>query len=357
MESKKLGEHTVSEVLQFLAPGTPIREGIDNVLRANTGGLIVIGFNEKVKSIVDGGFEINCPFSPSFLYELAKMDGAILLNELGNKILFANAQLAPDSDIPSSETGMRHRTAERVAKQTKALVIAISQRRNVITLYQGNFRYALKDIAVILTKANQAIQTLEKYKTVLEQSISNLSILEFEESVTYNDFLLVLHRFEMVLKIKNELLTYLHELGTEGRLIRLQLNEILTDLEDETMLIIKDYAFDRDIKAREVIGRMQAMATSGTIEDMVLLKLMGYLGYVHLDENKGPRGYRILNKIPRLPSIIIENLISSFGEFSKIITATVEELDDVEGIGEVRAKKIKEGFKLIKDRLYTDRHL
>jgi diadenylate cyclase len=357
MESKKLGEHTVSEVLQFLAPGTPIREGIDNVLRANTGGLIVIGFNEKVKSIVDGGFEINCPFSPSFLYELAKMDGAIILNELGNKILFANAQLAPDSAIPCSETGMRHRTAERVAKQTKALVIAISQRRNVITLYQGNFRYALKDIAVILTKANQAIQTLEKYKTVLEQSISNLSILEFEESVTYNDFLLVLHRFEMVLKIKNELLTYLHELGTEGRLIRLQLNEILTDLEDETMLIIKDYAFDRDIKPREVIGRMQAMATSGTIEDMVLLKLMGYLGYVHLDENKSPRGYRILNKIPRLPSIIIENLISSFGELSKIITATVEELDDVEGIGEVRAKKIKEGFKLIKERLYTDRHL
>ncbi|MEH7083385.1 DNA integrity scanning diadenylate cyclase DisA [Neobacillus drentensis] len=357
MENKKLGEHTVSEILQFLAPGTPIREGIDNVLRANTGGLIVIGFNEKVKSIVDGGFEINCPFSPSFLYELAKMDGAIILNELGNKILFANAQLAPDSDIPSTETGMRHRTAERTAKQTKALVIAISQRRNVITLYQGNFRYALKDIAVILTKANQAIQTLEKYKTVLEQSITNLSILEFEESVTYNDFLLVLHRFEMVLKIKNELLTYLHELGTEGRLIRLQLNEILTDLEEETMLIIKDYAFDRDIKARDVLGRMQSMTSNGTIEDMVLLKLMGYLGYVHLEENKSPRGYRILNKIPRLPSIIIENLISRFGELAKIISASVEELDEVEGIGEVRAKKIKEGFKLIKERLYTDRHL
>jgi diadenylate cyclase len=357
MESKKLGEHTVSEVLQFLAPGTPIREGIDNVLRANTGGLIVIGFNEKVKNIVDGGFEINCPFSPSFLYELAKMDGAIILNELGNKILFANAQLVPDSAIPSTETGMRHRTAERTAKQTKALVIAISQRRNVITLYQGNFRYALKDIAVILTKANQAIQTLEKYKTVLEQSITNLSILEFEESVTYNDFLLVLHRFEMVLKIKNELLTYLHELGTEGRLIRLQMNEILTDLEDETMLIIKDYAFDRDVKTRDVLARMQAMSTSGTIEDIVLLKLMGYLGYVHLEENKNPRGYRILNKIPRLPSIIIENLINSLGELSKIISASVEELDDVEGIGEVRAKKIKEGFKLIKERLYTDRYL
>ncbi|MCM2535554.1 DNA integrity scanning diadenylate cyclase DisA [Neobacillus pocheonensis] len=357
MEIKKLGEQSVSEVLQLIAPGTPIREGIDNVLRANTGGLIVVGYNEKVKSIVDGGFQINCAFSPSFLYELAKMDGAIILNELGNKILFANAQLAPDSAVPSSETGMRHRTAERVAKQTKTLVIAISQRRNVITLYQGNFRYALKDISVILTKANQAIQTLEKYKAVLEQSIVNLSILEFEESVTYNDVLLVLHRFEMVLKIKNELLAFLNELGTEGRLIRLQMNEILTDLEEEMMLIIKDYAFERDIKSREVLQRMQAMSNNGTIEDTVLLKLLGYLGYVHLEESKSPRGYRILNKIPRLPTIIVENLIGSFGELSKIIFASVEELDEVEGIGEVRAKKIKEGFKLVKERLYTDRQL
>jgi diadenylate cyclase len=357
MENKKLGEQSVSEVLQFIAPGTPIREGIDNVLRANTGGLIVIGYNEKVKSIVDGGFKINCPFSPSFLYELAKMDGAIILNELGNQILIANAQLAPDSEIQASETGMRHRTAERVARQTKALVIAISQRRNVITLYQGNFRYALKDIGVILTKANQAIQMLEKYKAVLERSIANLSILEFEESVTYNDFLLVLHRFEMVLKIKNELLTYLNELGTEGRLIRLQMNEILTDLEEETILIIKDYAFERDIKAWEVLRRMQAMSNNGTMDDLVLLKMMGYQGYVHLDENKLPRGYRILNKIPRLPIVIIENIITRFGGLSKIITATVEELDDVEGIGEVRARKIKEGFKLIKERLYTERQL
>jgi diadenylate cyclase len=357
MEHKKPEGPSVSDVLQMVSPGTPLREGLDNVLRANTGGLIVIGYNEKVKSIVEGGFEINCSFSSSFLYELAKMDGAIILNETCNKILIANASLAPDSNIQSSETGMRHRTAERVAKQTKALVIAISQRRNVITLYQGNFRYALKDIAVILTKANQAIQTLEKYKSVLEQSITNLSILEFEESVTYNDFLLVLHRFEMVLKIKNELLAFLYELGTEGRLIRLQMNEILTELENEIMMIIKDYAFNREIKPGEVLRKMQALTYSGSFDDVTLLKLMGYLGYVHLDENKHPRGYRILNKIPRLPGVIIENLINSFQHLPHIITATVEELDDVEGIGEVRAKKIKEGFKLIRERLYTDRHL
>ncbi|WP_066390043.1 DNA integrity scanning diadenylate cyclase DisA [Neobacillus mesonae] len=357
MEHKKSGEQSIIDLLQLIAPGTPIREGLDNVLRANTGGLIVIGYNDKVKTVVDGGFAINCSFSPSFLYELAKMDGAIILNDTANKILIANAQLAPDQHIPSSETGMRHRTAERVAKQTKALVIAISQRRNVITLYQGNHRYALKDIAVILTKANQAIQTLEKYKVVMEQTIANFSILEFEESVTYNDFLLVLHRFEMVLKIKNELLTYLYELGTEGRLIRLQMNEILTELEEEMMLIIKDYAFDRNVKPEEVLQKIQASVNSSNMEDVALLKLLGYFGYVHLEENKKPRGYRILHKIPRLPAVIIENLIETFKDLCSIIAASVEELDEVEGIGEVRAKKIKEGFKLIRERLYTDRHL
>ena len=357
MENKRLSEQTIIDVLKFIAPGTPIRDGIDNVLRANTGGLIVVGYNEKVKSIVDGGFEIHCSFTPSYLYELAKMDGAIILNELGNKILFANAHLAPDPGVPSTETGMRHRTAERVAKQTKALVIAISQRRNIITLYQGNFRYVLNDIAVMLTKANQAIQTLEKYKVVFEQSVVNLSVLEFEESVTYSDFLQVLRRFEMVLKIKKELLAYLSELGTEGRLIRLQLNEILTELEETALLIIKDYAFEREVKTRDVLMRLQGMVSIDPIEDAILLKALGYQGYVHLDEFKCPRGYRILHKIPRLPLVIIENLINSFGGLPKIIAASVEELDEVEGIGEVRARKIKEGFKLIKERLYTERHL
>ena len=161
----------------------------------------------------------------------------------------------------------------------------------------------------------------------------------------------------MVLKIKNELITYLNELGTEGRLIRLQMNEILTDLEEETSLIIKDYALERNIKEKDVLKRMQVLTSNGTLDDIAILKLMGYQGYIPLDENKQPRGYRILNKIPRLPIVIIENIINRFGEFSKVIVASVEQLDDVEGIGEIRAKKIKEGLKLIKDRLYTERQL
>lgn len=347
----------MSEILQLIAPGTPIREGIDNVLRANTGGLIVLGYNDRIKAIVDGGFTINCVFSPSYLYELAKMDGAIILNESGNKILIANAQLAPDPSISSSETGMRHRTAERVAKQTKSLVIAISQRRNVITLYQGNFRYALRDISVILTKANQAIQTLEKYKLVFNQSIANLSVLEFEELVTYGDLLQVLHRVEMVIRIKKELITYLNELGTEGRLVRLQMKELVTDIEEEAMLIIRDYAYVNQQKPVEMLLRFQDLVSSEVLDDNVIMKLLGFNNYIHPDDHVCPRGYRVLNKIPRLPISILENLINQFKTLPNVLKASVDDLDEVEGIGEVMARKIKEGLKLFREQTFADRQL
>ena len=356
MTEKKV-DKTKTEILQLVSPGTPLRDGIDNVLRANTGGLIVVGFNEKVKAIVEGGFSIGCPYTPSALYELAKMDGAIILSEDADKILLANAQLAPAPNYPSSETGMRHRTAERVAKETKALVIAVSQRRNIITVYQGNFRYALKDIGVILTKANQAVQTLEKYKVVLKQSVNGLGLLEFEDIVTYSDLIRVLQRFIMFIRIKNELLSYLTELGVEGRLIRLQMSEVISSLEEEGELIIKDYMHQADGDESELFKKVQELSHQQMVEDSAVLKVLGYNGYVPLDEVILPRGYRMLHKIPRLPSLIIDNLVETFGDFKNIMDATVEELDEVEGIGEVRAKKIREGLRLLKNHLHTERNV
>ena len=356
MTEKKV-DKTKTEILQLVSPGTPLRDGIDNVLRANTGGLIVVGFNEKVKAIVEGGFSIGCPYTPSALYELAKMDGAIILSEDADKILLANAQLAPAPNYPSSETGMRHRTAERVAKETKALVIAVSQRRNIITVYQGNFRYALKDIGVILTKANQAVQTLEKYKVVLKQSVNGLGLLEFEDIVTYSDLIRVLQRFIMFIRIKNELLSYLTELGVEGRLIRLQMSEVISSLEEEGELIIKDYMHQVDGDESDLFKKVQELSHQQMVEDSAVLKVLGYNGYVPLDEVILPRGYRMLHKIPRLPSLIIDNLVETFGDFKNIMDATVEELDEVEGIGEVRAKKIREGLRLLKNHLHTERNV
>ncbi|WP_110113982.1 DNA integrity scanning diadenylate cyclase DisA [Bacillus sp. CGMCC 1.16541] len=358
MEGEKVtNQQQISEILQFVAPGTPIREGIDNVLRAKTGGLILIGYNDHVKKLVDGGFSINCHFTPAHLYELAKMDGAIILNDTGNKILFANAQLIPDSSTPSSQTGMRHRTAERVAKQTGSLVVAISQRRNVITLYKGQLQYVLKDISVILAKANQALETLEKYKSVLDDSINSLSALEFEEQVTHTDVLQSLHRVEMVMRIKNEILSYISELGIEGRLIRLQMNELLSHLEEEAVLLIKDYMYDLDQDPYKIVAKMQEPSHTTLLDDQVLLKLLGYPLYTSFEDTVFPRGYRMLHKIPRLPSIIIENLIDELGDLKHISTASVEELDEVEGIGEIRARKIKEGLKRLRQQYLLSRHL
>ncbi|KAA0544128.1 DNA integrity scanning protein DisA [Bacillus sp. BGMRC 2118] len=346
-----------AEILQLIAPGTPIRDGIENVLRSKTGGLIVMGHNEDVRSLVDGGFTINCPFSPAHLYELAKMDGAIILNETGSKILLANAQLVPDSGIISSETGMRHRTAERVAKQTGCLVIAISERRNVITLYKGDLRYALKDIGVILTKANQAIQTLEKYKLVLKQGITNLGALEFEELVTLSEVLQVLHRIEMVLRIKNEILSYINELGTEGRLIRLQLTELLSNIEEEAILLIRDYSYQPQLDYIAVLKRLQELANTDLLDDSVILRLLGYTTSVNVDELISSRGYRMLYKIPRLPMPIIDNLIATFKDFHSIVKASIEELDQVEGIGEVRARKIRRGLERLQEQHFIDRQM
>lgn len=356
-EKEKVNDQQISEILKLVAPGTPIREGIDNVLRAKTGGLIVLGYNDQVKHLVDGGFSINCTFTPAHLYELAKMDGAIILNEGGNKILFANAQLIPNPSTPSSETGMRHRTAERVARQTGALVIAISQRRNVITLYKGSLQYVLKDIGVILAKANQALETLEKYKSVLDDAINNLTALEFEEQVTHVEVIQSLHRIEMVLRIKNEILSYIGELGVEGRLIRLQMNELLADVEQEAILLIKDYTFDPAQDPYKIIAKMQELFNNVLFDDQTLLRLMGYPVYTSFEDPVQPRGYRMLHKIPRLPIIIIENLIEQFHHLKGVFNASVEELDEVEGIGEIRAKKIKEGLKRLKEQYFLNRKI
>lgn len=356
-KESKSGEKTLNEILQFVAPGTPIREGIENVLRAKTGGLIVVGHNGLINDVIDGGFSIQCSFSSSHLYELAKMDGAIILSDSGKKIMYANAQLVPDSTIYSSETGMRHRTAERVAKQTGNLVIAISQRRNVITLYHGELRYALKEIGVILTKANQAIQTLEKYKIVLDQSVATLGALELEELVTFKEVIQVLHRFEMVLRIKDEINDYVNELGAEGYLIRLQLAELLSGLEEEAALLIKDYTNEKVVDPLLIIKQLQDLASFELLEDSVLFKLLGYSTFTKIDNPVTPRGYRMLSKISRMPTIIIENLVTTYKNLKLIMRASVEQLDEVEGIGEVRAKKILEGLKRLKDQHLIDRHI
>lgn len=343
-------------MLKIVAPGTPLRNGIDNVLRAKTGGLIVVGYGELLHTLVEGGFSINCPFTPANLYELAKMDGAIILSEDGKSILRANTQLVPDSGIGSTETGIRHRTAERVAKQTGNLVISISQRRSVITLYKGYYRYSLKDIGVILTKANQAMQTLEKYRTALDKGLTNLGALEFEELVTFQEITQVTHRIEMVLRIRDEIDNYINELGTEGRLIQMQMTELAKNVENEAFLLIHDYMADAEADAEEILSQLRVLPNDELLNENVIIRILGHTPIDNQqEETVFPRGYRVLNRISRLPQTIVTKLIDRFGYMNNIAKASISELDEVDGIGEKRAKTIKDGLERIQEQLFVDR--
>ncbi|MEW6448619.1 MAG: DNA integrity scanning diadenylate cyclase DisA [Bacillota bacterium] len=350
-------ENQLLKILRQVAPGTPLREGLEYILRSKSGALIVVGDNEQVREIAEGGFAVNADFSPARLYELAKMDGAIILSEDAKRIMAANTQLIPDLSIPSSETGIRHRTAERVAKQTGALVISISQRRNVITVYKGTTKYVLRELEVVLAKANQAVQTLEKYRAVLNQAMVNLTILEFEDAVTLFEVAKALQRTEMTLRVVKEIEHYISELGRESRLIVMQVEELMTNVESEGLLVVQDYAVVEEKAPKDVLGILGSWPAEDLLDLSLIARVLGYSGGAGiLEQGVSPRGYRILNRIPRLPFPVIDNIVKTFGNFNRILQASIEELDAVEGIGEARAQLIKEGLKRYWNQLLQERY-
>lgn len=356
MGDREQKQEELFKVLKMVAPGTTLYEGLENILRARTGALIVVSDTENILKLVGGGFRINSDLEPSSLYELAKMDGAIVLSSDAKKILVANAHLTPDHLIPTSETGTRHRTAERMAVQTGELLIAISQRRNVITLYKGNQRYVIREIGTVLAKANQALQTLQKYKSVLEQALLNLSALEFENLVTLSDVATVVQRAEMVSRIAAEIRKYICELGTEGRLVSMQLEELMVNIEDDGLLVLRDYISGSPDIINNIKGTLSIWNDDELLDLNALIRLLGYPNGTTPDLSVAVRGFRLLNKIPRLPFPVVENLVKTFGELQKILEASTEELDEVEGIGEVRARTIKDGLRRLREQILLDRH-
>lgn len=355
---RKSKESEITEILKLIAPGTPIRDGLENILRAKTGALLLItDHNEIIKEIVDGGFTINEDYSSSKLYELAKMDGAIILSGDLKKILFANAQLIPSRDIETNETGTRHRTAERTAKQTGELVISISQRRNIITIFKGNERYILEDTDVVLNKANQGVQTLERYKKVFDNKLSVLNEYEFNDIVTLENVIVAIQRAEMVMRIVEDIQSQIYELGNDGRLVKMQLEELIGGVEKEELLIIKDYlAVTKKKKTPEIaMEEISEIPYEELTKEAAIAKILGYENFDNYDEvGVYTRGYRILNKIPRMPSNIVENLVESYKSFQHILAADIESLDEVDGIGEIRARTIKQSLRRMQEQFVFD---
>ncbi len=316
--------------------------------------MLITDKQEVIEEVVDGGFFINEDYTSSKLYELAKMDGAIVLSGDMKKILFANAQLIPSYQIPTVETGTRHRTAERTAKQTRELVISISQRRNIITVFKENYRYILEDTEAVLNKANQAIQTLEKYRKVYDNKLGILNEYEFNDIVTLDNVLTVIQRAEMVMKIVEEIKKQIYELGNDGRLVNMQLEELIGGLAKEELLLVKDYQVN-DTMAEEILEQLSNLNHEDLRKEPIIAKILGYESFENFEELAVyPKGYRILSKVPRMPNTIVENLVKSFKSFQHILVAEISDLDKVDGIGEIRAKTIKQTLKKMQEQFAFD---
>lgn len=347
--------------LAALAPGTPLRDGLERILRGRTGSLIVLGYDRSVADLCTGGFELDVEFSATRLRELAKMDGAIVLDSSYSRIVRAAVHLVPDPTIPTEESGTRHRTAERVAKQTGYSVISVSQSMRIIALYRGGTRYVLEDSAAILSRANQALATLERYKLRLDEVSGTLSALEIEDLVTVRDVSAVVQRLEMVRRIAREIDGYVVELGTDGRLLALQLDELVSGVDIDRQLIVRDYmpqaAGRRRRTVRDVLDDLDRLSANEMLDLSTVASMLGYSGGDVLDAPVSPRGYRLLAKVPRLPSLVVERLVEHFGGLQKLLAATIDDLQAVGGVGESRARSVREGLSRLAESSILERYV
>jgi diadenylate cyclase len=346
------------EAIAQIAPGTDLRQSIDDVIRSREGALIVVGDPNELAFLFSGGMRLDLPFTPQLLYELTKMDGAIILDPARRKLVMANVQLMPDPTILSNETGTRHRTAERVAKQTGAMVVSISQQRGAVTLYLGHLRHQLEPIADLLAKTNQGLHTLETYRQRLEQVLTRLTALEFQNAVMLDDVLVVLQRAEMATRMADEIERDCAELGTEGRLIRMQLAELVADVPREKEAIVRDYHADgTPAHVQESLNALASMPYRDLL-DYELMALLGYAATVNpLDHSVAPRGYRVLAHIPRLPEAVIAEVVGGLDGLEAIVRASQRELESFAGVGAVRAREIREGLRRLQEHNLVDRYL
>lgn len=345
-------------MLSSLAPGTELRSGLERILRGRTGALIVLGHDRMIESLCSGGFSLDVPFTATGLRELAKMDGAIILDSAATHIVRAGVQLVPDPSIPTEETGTRHRTADRMAKQTGVPVISVSASMHIIALYLNDQRYVLEEPAAVLGRANQALQTLARYRTRLDEVTDSLSALEIEDLVTVRDIASVAQRLEMVARIADEIDAYVLELGTDGRLLALQSEELVGGVLAERELVIRDYLPTADTGAvAEVLATVDVLRQEELVDLHVVAEALGLGGVSSLDSALTPRGYRLLARVPRLPLAVIDRLIEHFGSLQRLLAASLDDLQAVEGVGELRARSVRESLSRLADSSMMDRYV
>lgn len=354
-------EIKLRQALAAVAPGTALREGLERILRGRTGALVVLGTDRVIESISTGGFMLDVDFSATGLRELAKMDGAIVVDRDCTKILRAATQLVPDPSIVTTESGTRHRTAERVAKQTGFPVISVSQSMHIVAIYVDDLRYVLEDAGQILSRANQALATLERYKLRLDEVAGTLSALEIEDLVTVRDVVAVAQRLEMVRRISIEIDGYVVELGTDGRLLSLQLDELVAGVDIDRELVIRDYLPAQQGRRRrqlaDAVADLDELSPTDLLDLGAVARALGFNGGELLDAAVSPRGFRLLARVPRLPSTVVHRLVEHFGGLQKLLAASVDDLQAVDGVGETRARSVREGLSRLAESSILERYV
>jgi diadenylate cyclase len=355
--------------LALVAPGQPLRDGLERVLLANRGALIVVGDDADVLSICTGGFLLDAEFTPQRLSELAKLDGAIIVSADAARIARANVHLMPNPSIPTTETGTRHRTAERMARSIPVPVISVSASMGVVTVYRGDAKHVLQSASRLHERIGQALQTLERFRQRLDAAVGALSSLEIEDTVTLRDVTAVLQPAELAVRIADEIDSELVELGDDARLLRLQLEELLDGVAPVRRLVVRDYmrsgpgarADGGPTSARPGLERaLQALGRLTTDELLDNRRLAAALGLapgqLDLDTALEPRGYRLLHRLPRFPEAVIDGIVEHFVGLQKIMRASVGELEEVAGVGEARAKSVKDGLARLAEATILDRY-
>lgn len=353
MEPGREARSALLDELRSMAPGTPLRDGLERILRGRTGALVVLGENDVIDQVSTGGFALDVPFTPTALRELAKMDGAIVLSTGKERIVRAGVHLMPDRTIETMETGTRHRTADRVARQSGLPVVSVSASMSTISLYLHDERHLVEHSEQILSRADQALQTLERYRGRLRQVAQRLSYQEVQDAVTVKDFALVAQRLEMVRRLENELNGYVMELGSDGRLLTLQLSELSVDFDDLPGLLEKDYRPD-DVEDFGLTN-LHGLATAQLVDPLTVARAVGYGSDVALDTRLVSRGFRQVAQINRLPPALGVRLIEHFGNLQALFGASIGELQEVEGVGASRARVIRDGLLRLAEAAYTDR--
>lgn len=334
------------------APGTALREGLERILRGRTGALIVLGTNRILDGLSTGGFELDTPFTASALRELCKMDGSVVVSSDLERIVAAGVHLMPDARITTLEMGTRHRTADRVAQETGLPVVVVSASMSTIALFLDDGRHLIEPSATILSRANQALQAFERYMSRLTEVTGRLSALEVQDQVTIKDLVVVVQRLEMVRRLEQELDDYVIQLGSDGRMLQLQMHELAAEVDELARLLERDYRPEEN-DTFEISG-VATLATNDLLDLPTVARAIGFGSTDHLDSRLTTRGYRQMAQITRLPPALGGRLLEHFGSLQGLFAASSSELMEVDGVGEQRARMIRDGLIRLAESAYTE---